>query len=479
MTDEKTWPLEFKEKLILGSIGSNVGILTLWTTKELIAEKLDPKSFAVIGNFYDVFNGLEPFVRNCLANPKLRYFIVVGNDRSGSKKTIMNFFEKGVADGVVKETDVPFSVDIPIEDADQFRSSSKIFDLTAEIEDLSDPFAYKHAIEKVLATLEPLPPYAEPRTYPKTESVPSVFPSSSAVFKAEGKLVSEVWLLVLKTIASYGEPTQMGPCESSAVKECIDLVSVVHEEDPDEPNLPGFFRFDKEKLFAYYKTFCEGTKPKDSAYTYGYRFDGVERQFENIKTLLKQNLYSKRAYASTWQKGDIFADTPPCVISLQPNFHGGKLFMTAYMRSNDMFRAWPLNAFGMRKIQKNFAKFLGVQMGSLVIVSQSAHVYKENFKEMEIILNKHYKRENPFFDPRGYYTVKVECGEIVMEHFEVCGKKLRTLQGAKARQLCDLLSSEIGPEDPFHLTYIACELMKAELAIKFGLNYKQDEELVK
>eukprot|EP00477_Mikrocytos_mackini_P001364 GAHX01001462.1.p1 GENE.GAHX01001462.1~~GAHX01001462.1.p1 ORF type:complete len:479 (-),score=90.12 GAHX01001462.1:42-1478(-) len=474
------WPLEYSEKLILSNPGSNTGILTLWSLKELVAQKLDPNSYAVIGNFYDVFNGLEPFMRNCLANPKLRYFIIVGSDLAGSKKTIKNFFELGIENGFVKDTQVPVCADINVDDANLFRESSKLFDLTSKIKNLDDPEEYKKEIEAVLKDLPELPPYMEPKTYPKTEFKPDVFPSTNCVFKIEDKHISQAWLKILNTIIHYGTYTQTTPAEATKVRECINLIAVIHEEDPDEPLLPSYMRFKKEELPEYFKSFCEGTKPKDTSYTYGNRFNGEPHcQFEKMKALLKKNKYSKRAFSSTWRLDDITSATPPCVISIQTNIQNEKLFLTCYIRSNDMFRAWPLNAFGLRKIQKTFCEDLKCEMGSLTIISQSAHVYKENFKEMDMVIEKNYKIINDFKDERGYYTISVSCGELEMKHFSNCGIKLRTFAGKTAREILFDLINKACPDDPHHISYISCELSKAEFAMKYGYSYTQDEELVK
>src|SRR3989344_2706792 len=91
--EEQGWPQEFHEKLHIGNLKSNVGIATLWTFKDVAYKNLNKEDYAVVGNYYDKQNALEPFIRNCLANPNIRYVIVVGNDKVGSKEVLVKFFD--------------------------------------------------------------------------------------------------------------------------------------------------------------------------------------------------------------------------------------------------------------------------------------------------------------------------------------------------------------------------------------------------
>ena len=142
-----------------------------------------------------------------------------------------------------------------------------------------------------------------------------------------------------------------------------------------------------------------------------------------------------------------------------------------------MFRAWPLNAFGLRKLQKIIAEGLGVEMGSLVTISCSAHIYEDNWEEVRDILDKYYNNVNCFFDPRGYYTIALEEGRIKVSHFSPDGPLLKEYVGSKAREINDQINSSQHTIDPYHSSYLGEELMKAEIALKIGIMYEQDKDL--
>lgn len=473
------WPHEFKEKLIIGTRTNNVGIATLWSEKEKIAEHLDPNTFCVVANFYDVYNGLEPMLRNCLSNPYIRYIIVIGNDKSKSKDTLTNFFFNGFENGYVNNTDVTITKDIPDEYLELVRLNIKLIDLTDQIEDLSD---FEHMAKIVNLELEKinvqgqLDPYMEPMIFPKTPQKIDVFPSDNTVFSIKDDFVGKVWLRILNTINSYGINTQTTPDESSQIRECINIISVINKEDPDDPRMFEYFRFSKDDIFRYYKEFCTNYVPDGTSYTYGSRFHSYN-QIEIIKDKIRENKYSKRCFMTTWNVKDLDNSTPPCVISFQVNIQNDKLYATSYIRSNDMFRAYPLNAFGLRKMQKLICEDLGFEMAPLTIISHSAHIYKENLDQTKSILEKFYGNTNCFYDPRGYYIINQVDDKIKVKHMTPNSKLLKEYEGSTAREINDMINSSQHPTDPYHSSYLGEELMKAEIAIKLKIEYVQDQDL--
>ena len=70
----KKWPVYFKERLWVGDKDGDVGIATLWTSKEIIVEGLSSgtkKRVAVVGQLYSLRGG-EYIFRNIWANPRHR-----------------------------------------------------------------------------------------------------------------------------------------------------------------------------------------------------------------------------------------------------------------------------------------------------------------------------------------------------------------------------------------------------------------------
>jgi len=489
---ESGWPQEFNEKLHLGNLKSNVGIATLWTMQETVYKHLNPESYALIGNFYDKQNALEPFIRNCLANPNIRYVLLVGSDKSGSKQVLINFFEKGIENNKVIGTDTILPRGIPLEDIELLRKNITLIDLSSKIVDQSNPEEYGHAVKNALATIHPMAPYRDPMTYEKPKLETDTFAGEKAGFIVRGKKVGEVWLKLLHEIYSYGAVTKMKTTDSTQVRECINLVAVVEGEDPDQPKMEPYFRFDEDYLKSYYDEICTPKIPEGTSYTYGSRMRSWEShkgekidQIADIIDYLKKDTYRKSAVAQTWIVEDELTrrylakdKNSPCIILVQPNVQDGVLHMTTYIRSNDMFRAWPLNAFGLRKLQKIIAEGVGVDMGTLTTVSCSAHIYQDNWEDTKNILKEHYKKTNCFWDQRGYYIISLKKGKIAVDHYSPASQLLKVYEGKTAREINDAINSSHHTLDTYHAAYLGEELMKAQIALENNMAYTQDQPLV-
>lgn len=492
-----SWPQEFREKLRIGNIKSNVGIACLWSFQEIVARNLDSEKYAVLGNFYDKRNALEPFIRNCLANPNLRYVILIGNDKSQSRSVLVNFFEKGFDEsGKIIDSDSFVPRGIPSEDINKLRENVKLIDVVDKVSNLDDSDEYAKVIESVLNGLEKLEPYDSPKLYEKPALNTDSYPGESSGFLIRSRTVGETWLKLLKNIYDYGAVTKMKTNDSTQVRECVNLMAVVEDEDPDSPNMEEYFRFDEAYLKDYYNEICSSHLPEGTLYTYGSRLrawqgknegkEDVEKidQIQDIIEYLKKDTYRKSAVAITWIVEDELTrrylnkdKNSPCIDLVQPNIQDGKLHFTVYIRSNDMFRAWPLNAFGLRKLQKTIAEGLGVDMGSLTTISCSAHIYQDNWDETKELLEKYLSGTNCFYDPRGYYIINLKSGKIFVEHYSADSRLLKEYTGLKAREINDQINSSQHPIDSYHSSYLGEELMKAEIALKLGIEYIQDKSL--
>ncbi|MEK6933513.1 MAG: thymidylate synthase [Nanoarchaeota archaeon] len=485
------WPQEFHEKLLIGNLRSNIGIATLWTFKDAVHKNLSSDKYAVIGNFYDRQNGLEPLIRNCLANPNIRYIILVGNDKAKSKEVLLNFFEKGVKDGKVIGTETNAPKSIPLEEIENLRKNVRLIDATTLINRLDDSEEYARVIQSIISTLSLEEPYAEPKLFPKPVLNTESFSAESSGFMARGKTVGEVWIKLLRTIYDYGTITKMKSNDSTQVREIVNFISVVEDEDPDAPKMMPYFRFDEAYLKSYYDEICTDKIPEGTIYTYGSRLRAWETangdkidQITDMIEYLKKDIYRKSAIAQTWIVEDELTrrylnkdKNSPCIIIVQPNIQEGILHLTVYIRSNDMFRAWPLNAFGLRKLQKIIAKGLEVEMGSLTTVSCSAHIYQDNWEETKEILQKYGNFSNCFFDPRGYFIISISQGKIRVEHYSPESQLLKKYDGMTAREINDAINSSQHPFDHYHSSYLGEEMMKAEIALKLGISYTQDSSL--
>lgn len=471
------WPQELPNKLIIGNPQSNIGIATLWSTKEVVAECLDSSTYCVIANFYDKYNAIEPMIRNCLANPNIQYIIVFGNDLSGSLIVLKNFFKFGIKDHIIINTDVKISKEIPIENIEILRKNIKLIDLSKEITNTNNFKEKAYILINEINKCEKKLPYDEIRIFKKEKISTNIYPSENVGYLIRGDTISNTWINILFEILTYGNISKMSNKDTNFIKECVNLIAIIENEDFNNLNIPSFLKYSKEDIKEYFKGFCYENLLTDNSYTYGNRLRLPIDQIKDIITLLKRDKLSKKGYASTWINGDMFSKTPPCFISLQVLIQNDKLLITGYLRSNDMFRAWPLNAFGLQEIQRIISKELKIKPGPITIISQSAQIYSDNLLEAKEIVNNNLKKYNKFIDPRGYYIINLEKNMICVKHFDNCGKLLREFTGKTEREITDYLHLSNGPIDTFHISYLTRELFKAEICLKFGKEFIQDTEL--
>lgn len=96
-----------------------------------------------------------------------------------------------------------------------------------------------------------------------------------------------------------------------------------------------------------------------------------------------------------------------------------------------MFKAWPQNAFGLLKIQKEIATALYLEIGKLVVVSCSAHIYEQDLLEAEKIIKEHKPTLECQTDPRGNFVIEISKENIIVKHIDDNGNFLQEFKGKK------------------------------------------------
>ena len=71
----------------------------------------------------------------------------------------------------------------------------------------------------------------------------------------------------------------------------------------------------------------------------------------------------------------------PCLVLAYPQLVDGKLHMFVVMKTNDLYNAWPGNAYAFTALQKHMADEIGVKTGTYTHFSVSMHIYKDKWQE--------------------------------------------------------------------------------------------------
>ncbi len=367
-------------------------------------------------------------------------------------------------------------------------------------------------LERLADTLRGLPehapPYAEPLIFEKRYPAVESYPGEGVVYAVRGKKVAELWVKILRSILRFG---RVNDSHYGGQKEILNLVSIVTEEDPAAIDFPDYLPVTREYLEDYLAEFLSGgpghpgPTPPDSGVTYQYgprlrrHFKTIDEsgqevavdQVEAIVRKVTRELNTRSAVASLWDpRVDSLGGGTPCLNHIWIRLAGDRLYLTAIIRSNDMYGGWPVNAFALRSLQELFRERIvestgvSLSLGELVIVSESAHLYDDCWEEAEAIVKEHYDRiiaeERPTRDPRGNFTIEVREDSIDVEHVApATGEHLDFYQGKTAASLFRQLAAAQALSSVEHALYLGSELEKAEVALNHPqvFEYIQDRPL--
>ena len=470
------WPIYFRDNLSFGDLAHPVAICSLWMKQARLSEFLSPDSFSILGNLYSK-DGLNYLLRNVLAQPTIRAILLCGPDLTQSGAAFAALMSGGLdAAHRVLNDNAQIEPEIPREAIDEFRANVRLLDLRG----VNDPGKVRDALAELNGSL-PRGPFAPARVFPRSTPAADEFPSEETGFVVRGERIVEVWVNLLAGILAFGRRDLTAYTVQQ--RELLDVVATIQDEDAADFYLPEWVPLTREQLEAYYPQLLTAERPDNIAYTYGERlfdFNGRD-QVSAMVEALRETRYSRRAVAALWDPArDAHSVDPPCLNLVQARGRDGKLYLTAYFRSHDVFRAWLMNAFGLRKLQAEIAQRVGdCMVGDLVIVSQSAHIYADSWQAARTIAREHEREylKNPRLvrDPRGSFNLRVEGFQIRVDHYSPEGNLLATFSGSSARGLQRELSLFVSRID--HAIYLGGELAKAEFALKNNLPYVQDREL--
>lgn len=477
-------PVYYGPNLVVGKGRSDVAICTLWTKEDVLTSVLNKNDFGLRGPLYSL-RGAEYIVRNVLVNPVIRWIVLAGGDANDSPAGLLALMKNGLGAkneilGLVDDVGKPrvyFDPGLPSDAVDRFRESVKVVDMREERD-----------WNKVLDEASRLPmslPFDDTR-YFYLESLPAadVLPSERVGIRIERRKITDAWVDLLFHIRRFGivKPSDKG-------RDLQELASlhVVVDEDANGllDRVPKWSPVSRREIENYLPVMLSGDPIPgvDVAYTYGAQLRGNEGldQLDNIAELMKGEWYTKRAVAVTWHLPEHLTDqvmSAPCLVDLMFLVQDDRLLMTAHFRSHDMYRAWLQNVYGLRFLQAGMAGKIGVGLGKLEVISNSAHLWQDVIPDADRIIGERYGKLAAGWneDPRGNFWISVEGGEIIIRHVDSSGSQTgRIFRGTNGQKLYKEVILGAGlVSRPDHAAYLAWELGMATLALATGALYEQD-----
>jgi thymidylate synthase len=330
--------------------------------------------------------------------------------------------------------------------------------------------------------------WGSPLEFPMSSVTPTVLPGPRYGHRIEGRTIAETWVKIIHRIKTTGTIRPTG--YDGQWQELIDLMAVVTDEPASfyfpEPNyLPCEPAFIEEYISQILddSPYREGVK-----YTYGQRLRSWfgRDQIEQVIQKLIGEIDAASAVMSLWDVKDHDKGGSPCLNHIWVRVVDNELSLTATLRSNDMFSAWPANAMGLRALQQHIRDAIAerseysLQMGPLITISQSAHLYDDTFESVDRIISQQYQKITEaelkrFFDPVGNFLIEVESKEIVVSQTTSgSGEVSKHYRGKDPLKLLREICANSPAIKPEHSGYLGLELQKAFDCIKSGREYIQD-----
>jgi thymidylate synthase len=488
-------PLYKPNQLICGT--ASCAVITGWTVKGAIAKKLQPHEFAVIGQLYSPTRGISLLIRNLLVNPHVRFLVVLNatkEDRNaGGCQCLLDFFRNGFEEGFSDTGRRCWVIRSPITGYIDFEIDAGALQQLRQSVECSEAHSIAEAVSQVksYALRDTIEPWGTPLQFPMSTAVPTVLPGPRYGHRIEGRTIAETWVKIIHRIKTTGTIRPTG--YDGQWQELIDLMAVVTDEPPGfyfpEPN---YLPCDRAFIDEYISQILDDAPYREGLkYTYGQRLRSWfgRDQIEQVIEKLIGEIDAASAVMSLWDVQDHDKGGSPCLNHLWLRVVENELSLTATLRSNDMYMAWPANAMGLRALQQYIRDAIAnrssydLRLGPLITVSQSAHIYDDTWENADQLIQTQYAKicqQRDFADSWGNFAINVQDDQILVEHMTPgTGEVVNRYSGRYASQLYRQIAANCPNLQVDHAMYLGTELQKAEIVVSSQQSfvYEQDKPL--
>lgn len=106
-------------------------------------------------------------------------------------------------------------------------------------------------------------------------------------------------------------------------------------------------------------------------------------QWEFVRNELEENPNSRRAVIHIKEASNKESKDVNCTVCLQFFIRDNKLYLTTYMRSNDLWMGFPYDIFQFTNMQILMSMELGREIGTYTHIAGSLHLYERDVKDTE------------------------------------------------------------------------------------------------
>ena len=194
------------------------------------------------------------------------------------------------------------------------------------------------------------------------------------------RTVSEAWFSFLLNIKdnTYKQVISRGSFENEGYRLQFPFVSatITHPLEDFVPTVPAGVAppCTREYVEQYFCDYILGGKEpeKNEVYTYASR---IGTQLDDVMAMLKETPGTNQASIIVGRPEDTVISDPACLRLIDFKVVDGKLEMTTFWRSHDLFAGFPANLGAMGMLQEMVAEFVGVACGGMHYASTGLHIY--------------------------------------------------------------------------------------------------------
>ena len=486
-----------KEQLHVINAYGTIGLLTLWSSPESVISRLseegvilsDQSPVAVVGTLYG--GGFKFLLRNLLHNPQIDTLLLYGIDFGGSAALVKNFFTNGIEQVASSATYAPID--------DREVKTVRVIGSNYHMDDLVKPEMFipvpnifhvddstKMGADRVKNFLATYTPKANPTGYRQSIPVPDldrvVYPSV-----AQGHVIIEdsvvtAWRKLVCRIFKFGERVSIRKGQRIELRnmKVVVKIPVVNKDELRDNNI------DPDTIIQYQNELYDSEMKNDFSYTYGNRLRGYFKSANGqvidtfeiaVERLKGDNLDSRGLFLSLWDPcSDIDPGSKkPCMTSIFLRKIERKLELTAVFRTHNALKAWIGNVCALISLLNFFCEKTSAIPGPITIFSQSITLDPGDGMEIAQEIYRQEAKKNIFKeDPNGYLAIRVEEGEIIVDHWSY-GILLDTYKSIKPGALQYELSRNNVISDITHAIYVGMQLEKAYWCIQEGIQYVQTD----
>ena len=312
----KIFPKYFRNAVDRISEEGFICICTYWTKKEYVNDILTPenrKKVLTIGNLYTL-EGMKYVIKNIFLCPSVSYLIFTGNDNNKIKDKIKtaNF---GLKDDIFWNYFDSHSIFV-----DNYKEiNNTIKDLTKQEPWIKEIVEFKDVNEDLLK---------------------GKLQSEEQGFVVRDKDLFKMWKRALTKVKLFGT------YKNNKTKEIISLMSVLMDKITLNENMPNIDIIDK-----YLPQVLSNVPTEGLTYTYGSRLHN-DNQINELIASLRKNKDNRNGISVTWKPETDYHKEPPCLILIDCKIQDKKLYMTAYFRSHDIYKAYCMNIIALQCLQE-------------------------------------------------------------------------------------------------------------------------------